>query len=127
MGLLKDIQLLQGGDIAIEYTPSTNTTANPNHRRLMSAVTRSDNRKDDPNALGEHSYPTEYLYRGGLYQRTQREFLGCVQVTAIRVDRSKIITQYQNSRRIEKGLSSSREVLDNTGFTLSREENSYAD
>lgn len=93
----------------------------------MSAVTRSDNRKDDPNALGEHSYRTEYLYSGGLYQRIQREFLGCVQVTAIRLDRSEIITQYQNSRHIEKGLSSSREVPDNTGFTLSREENSYAD
>ena len=127
VGLLKHIALPQGGGIAIEYTPSLNTTANPNHRWLMSAVTRSDNRESDPAALGVHSYRTEYRYQGALYERNEREFLGFAQVTAARPDGSKIITAYQNTRHIEKGLISSRRTLDDTGFMLSLEENTYAE
>ncbi|WP_319562666.1 RHS repeat-associated core domain-containing protein [Marispirochaeta sp.] len=127
-GLLKSVQLPQGGACDLEYTASGHTVSQPNHRWLLSSVSWNDGREGDETACGEHAYRTEYSYDHGKYDRWDRQFLGYGRVTKTRGDvgdLQKTVTLYDTTDYAHRGLMLEQEVLDESGFVYRRTERSY--
>ncbi|MEE3314144.1 MAG: toxin TcdB middle/N-terminal domain-containing protein [Treponema sp.] len=144
VGLLKQINMPQGGNIEIEYAEQYGTRDNPNFKHVMSKVTMNDG-TDGKGLLpklehGSHTVTTLYSYDGGYYDRRRKDFYGFRKVTTTFADGTSQIDEYYNDAYYRKGcmeesrsyskdnilLSRSRTVLCHEPFALPQKEESWA-
>ena len=107
IGLLKQVNLPQGGSVEIGYAEKYGTVYNPNFKYVMDSVTMNDG-TDGEGLLprlehGWHSVTTLYDYDGGYYDRQKKEFYGFKTVRATLADGSSQTDEYYNLEYYSKG------------------------
>ena len=86
-GLLRQVNLPQGGNIQIEYKGIYGNPENPNFKYVMSSVTMNDGAEGNSVLPvvehGKHSVTTVYEYEDAKYDRDKKEFWGFETVKTI--------------------------------------------
>ncbi|MDR2184336.1 MAG: hypothetical protein LBO80_01510, partial [Treponema sp.] len=121
VGLLKRIDLPQGGAYDLQYAWMPGTSDMPQGRYVLAELTANDgNEKPGYKNLpyGEHTYTISYTYGTGRYDRKVKEFYGFDQVTAAYAGGSKKIMSYYNGDYYSKGMIKSETIQDSTGTVL---------
>ena len=113
VGLLKTIVNPHGARTELKYGSTGNTVDMPQHRYVLSEVTRYTGIGEDGKPAietGPESFTVEYTYEGGYYDREERMFYGFSRVTQKRAgDTAYRETYYENKEYYKKGMV--REVL----------------
>ncbi len=113
VGLLRTINLPQGGTFAFEYTRVGNTVRMPQSKWVLSTFTRDDGistMSAAPIDRGVRMYVETYGYSGGYYDRWERLFFGFAEVTATRANGAVAVTRYLNNDYYTRGMSSGSEL-----------------
>ncbi len=124
--LLKEIKNGRGGKTAITYSSSTqfdNTDTNGDERlpfpiQVVTQVDQSD-------GMG-NTYTTQYAYKGGMYDATNREFRGFKEVTVTDAVGTKTIHMFGQDDH-NKGKLLEKQVKDSSGNLFSKEVTTWSD
>ena len=126
--LLKTVYRPLGAKIAIDYTRSGNTYANPHHKWVLGEVEVFDGHTGD----GSDTMKQKFEYGEGYYDRYEREFYGFAWVTSSDIDTAngnavyrKNISHYINSNYYEKGLLDYTKVVDGADKLYVEKFNAY--
>ena len=107
VGLLRKINLPQGGSCCLDYGEILGTTDSPGHKYVLSEVTMNDGLEETGNDSAElkgcHSYTTKYEYENGYYNRLEKDFYGYGVVKTIFADNSMQKNVYYIDAYYSKG------------------------
>lgn len=123
--LIKEIKNGRGGKTVITYSASTgfdNTDTDSKERlpfpiQVVTQVTQHD-------GMG-NTYTTDYSYKGGMYDATNREFRGFREVTVTDAVGTKTINTFSQTDTL-KGRLTKKEVKDSSNNLFSKEETTWA-
>ncbi|MBP5754082.1 MAG: hypothetical protein J6W60_14670, partial [Treponema sp.] len=123
IGLLKQVNLPQGGSVEIGYAEKYGTVYNPNFKYVMGRVTVNDG-TDGEGLLprlehGGHSVTTLYDYDGGYYDRQKKEFYGFKTVRTTLADGPSQTDEYYNLEYYSKGCTKKSSSHSKDGQLLS--------
>ncbi|MGO9310990.1 MAG: toxin TcdB middle/N-terminal domain-containing protein, partial [Spirochaetia bacterium] len=110
-GLLKSVQLPQGGRYELDYERAGNTVDMPQSRWVFSRLTRDDGLSVLVSDRGAHRYTESFSYADGYYDRGEREFRGFAFVKTARADTSEAHARYLNRDHHTRGLEWQSQVL----------------
>ncbi|QOW61186.1 toxin TcdB middle/N-terminal domain-containing protein [Treponema pedis] len=102
VGLLKKINLPQGGSYELEYERVGNTRELPQCKYVLSEVTAKSGLKTKEGNSQE--YKTKYIYEGGYYNREEKEFYGFKKVKSINAIGTVTETEYYIDFYYRKGM-----------------------
>ncbi len=127
VGLLKGIELPQGGTYSITYADAGNTVDMPGHRYVFDSITYTDGSSRDGyislnNGIG--SYKTRFSYGDGKYSRSEKEFYGFSTVRTINADDSYSESSYSNEEGeyYKKGMLERQDVFTSSGVLVQSSE-----
>ena len=126
VGLLKGIELPQGGTVSLYYAESYGTEDSPSFKYVMSKVVYDDNCEEQH---GYHTLTTEYEYEDAYYDRDIKENYGFETVrtySGVDYNGNYEVVQtdtYFNRDYYSKGLLKSTELRDSNNNLLRKTEN----
>ena len=130
-GLLKQVNLPQGGSVQIEYEGLYGTEDNPNFKYVMSKVTMNDGVGENDVLPyikhGAHCVTTSFEYNKAYYDRSKKEFYGFETVKTINADRTYTVDTYYNKDYYLKGCVEKSETRTVDGAILSKNATEYCD
>jgi len=124
--LLSRIDNGRGGRTTIHYSPSTsfdNRDTNGKERLPFSVQVVTQVKQED--GMG-NSYVTSYLYKGGLYSSSDREFRGFREVTITDAAGTQTISTFGQDDH-NKGKLLEKDVKDSSGNLFSKEVTTWGD
>jgi RHS repeat-associated protein len=124
VGLLKSISTPGGAEITLDYEASVHTVFDPNHRWVLTSVTR-DRGIAHPDS--EPVATTTYKYQSGFYDRETRRFYGYAIVTEISPSSAQKRFYYYNTTFSQQGIMFRGESLDSSSEIQSVIINEYSE
>jgi len=126
--LLKSVGRPLGGTIQLDYEREGNTTEMPESRHVLSRVDVDDGYHGD----GVDTLISKYAYTRGVYDRTERDFLGFEKVVENVCDGSNAeavyratVREYRVDSGYSKGLLKRERLFDGSGRPFTDTVNSY--